>query len=32
MLGYASPVRAGGEDPVNWLVDFEDVRKFLGGA
>lgn len=30
MLGYASPVRAGAEDPVNWLVDFEDVRRFLG--
>jgi ectoine hydroxylase-related dioxygenase (phytanoyl-CoA dioxygenase family) len=29
MLGYASPARAAGADPTNWLVDFEDVRRFL---
>jgi ectoine hydroxylase-related dioxygenase (phytanoyl-CoA dioxygenase family) len=30
MLGYASPHRTEGAAPVNWLVDFEDVRKHLG--
>lgn len=30
MLGYASPARAEGAAPTNWLVDFEDVRKYLG--
>jgi ectoine hydroxylase-related dioxygenase (phytanoyl-CoA dioxygenase family) len=30
MLGYASPARAEGAAPVNWLVDFEDARKYLG--
>ncbi|HEY2707339.1 MAG TPA: phytanoyl-CoA dioxygenase family protein [Caulobacteraceae bacterium] len=30
MLGYASPARAEGAAPTNWLVDFEDVRKHLG--
>jgi hypothetical protein len=30
MLGYASPARSERDAPVNWLVDFEDVRKHLG--
>ncbi|HLI67867.1 MAG TPA: phytanoyl-CoA dioxygenase family protein [Caulobacteraceae bacterium] len=30
MLGYASPARAEGAAATNWLVDFEDVRKYLG--
>ena len=30
LLGYASPARAPGAAPTNWLVDFEDVRKHLG--
>lgn len=30
LLGYASPSRQPGADPVNWLIDFEDVRHFLG--
>ena len=30
MLGYASPAHAAGAAPTNWLVDFEDVRKYLG--
>jgi hypothetical protein len=30
MLGYASPARAEGVAPTNWLIDFEDVRKHLG--
>jgi hypothetical protein len=30
MLGYASPARAEGAAPTNWLIDFEDVRKYLG--
>ena len=30
MLGYASPARSEGVAPVNWLIDFEDVRKHLG--
>ena len=30
LLGYASPARAPGVSPTNWLVDFEDVRKHLG--
>ena len=30
LLGYASPARAPGVAPTNWLVDFEDVRKHLG--
>jgi hypothetical protein len=30
LLGYASPARAPGASPTNWLVDFEDVRKHLG--
>ncbi len=30
LLGYASPARAPGVAPTNWLVDFEDVRKYLG--
>jgi hypothetical protein len=30
MLGYASPPHAEGAAPTNWLVDFEDVRKYLG--
>lgn len=30
LLGYASPARAEGAAPTNWLVDFEDIRKHLG--
>lgn len=30
LLGYASPARQPDADPVNWLIDFEDVRHFLG--
>ena len=30
MLGYASPARAEGAAPTNWLINFEDVRKHLG--
>lgn len=32
MLGYASPARAEGAAPTNWLIDFEDVRRHLGVA
>ncbi len=31
MLGFASPSHAEGYPPLNWLVDFEDVRGYLGG-
>ncbi len=30
MLGYASPGPGENEPPRNWLVDFVDVRKYLG--
>lgn len=30
LLGYASPARADDAAPTNWLIDFEDVRKYLG--
>ena len=30
MLGYGSTPHAEGAAPTNWLVDFEDVRKYLG--
>jgi hypothetical protein len=30
MLGYASPAHREGMAPTNWLVDFEDVRNYLG--
>jgi hypothetical protein len=32
MLGYASPGPGGGTPPRNWLVDFVDVRRHLGGS
>jgi ectoine hydroxylase-related dioxygenase (phytanoyl-CoA dioxygenase family) len=32
MLGYASPAHREGAAPTNWLVDFEDVRKWLGAG
>lgn len=30
MLGFASPVRARGAPPTNWLIDFEDTRRHVG--
>jgi len=32
MLGYASPGRGNDGQPKNWLIDFSDVRHYLGTA